>query len=64
MHGKWEHYTLFLKLQQTHTAKSKSPRGEIKKKQKNIAFLTDSMMKTFCMGEFNKVLKKGTAYLP
>ena len=21
------------------------------------------MMKTFCMGEFNKVLKKGTAYL-
>ena len=36
---------------------------EIKKKSNNILVLTDSMLKTLLMGEFNQFLQEGKVYL-
>ena len=36
---------------------------ELKKKSNSILILTDSMLKTLCMGEFNQFLQEGKAYL-
>lgn len=49
----------FFKLQQLHTAKAESLNDDIiqsrnKEQAKKILLFTDSMIKTFRMGEFNK----------
>ena len=36
---------------------------ELKKKSNSILILTDSMLKTLCMGEFNQFLQEGKPYL-
>ena len=55
-------YNNFSQQNPNHHQKTKDFR-ELKKKPNSILTLTDNMLKTFCMGEFNQVLQEGKAYL-